>query len=179
MSHQFITHPQRNGQSGVTMLEMLIAILVLSFGLLGMLGLILNGLKMTSSSQYRTIAAQQVAAMAEVVNANPGIVGSYAPPSNTLTANCLAAAGCGDTGTIAGTEYALWLDDVGRLLPGGVGTVCLDSTPADGNSSAFACSGSGRMTIKVCWNEQRRVAISGGGVTGSDTSGDSCLAVQI
>lgn len=176
---QICIYQRPNRQSGVTILEMLIAILVLSFGLLGMLGLILNGLKMTSSSQYRTIAAQQIAAMAEVVNANPGIVGSYAPPANTLTANCLSSIGCGDTGTIAGTEYSLWLTDVARLLPSGVGTVCLDSTPADGNSSAFACAGSGRLTIKVCWNESRRVAVSGGGVAGSDTSSDTCLAVQI
>ena len=49
----------RSPQHGVTMLEVLIAIVVLSFGMLGLLGLLTNGLKMTSSSQYRTIAAQQ------------------------------------------------------------------------------------------------------------------------
>ena len=67
-------------QQGVTLLEVLIAIVVLSFGLLGMLGMLMNGLKMTSSSHYRTIAAQQLTAMADMINANPSLVNLYSTP---------------------------------------------------------------------------------------------------
>lgn len=52
-------------QSGVSMLEVLIAILILSLGLLGMLGVLLNSIKLTSSSNYRSIAAEQANAMAD------------------------------------------------------------------------------------------------------------------
>lgn len=166
-------------QAGITMLEVLVAIVVLSFGLLGMLGLIMNSLKMTSSSHYRTIAAQQLAAMAEAINANPDLIANYAPPGTTPNyANCLGAAGC-TTADLPQTDYALWRSNLARLLPGGSGVVCLDQTPADGNSANFQCTGTGRPAIKICWNENARIAISKGGASGADSSTDTCLSVQI
>lgn len=166
-------------QAGITMLEVLVAIVVLSFGLLGMLGLIMNSLKMTSSSHYRTIAAQELSAMAEAINANPALIANYAPPGNTPNyTNCLGTAGCA-TADLPQTDYALWRNNLVRLLPGGSGVVCLDQTPADGNSANFQCTGTGRPTIKICWNENARIATSKGGVLGTDSSTDTCLSVQI
>lgn len=187
MTKQAMTYaqPRHLFQQGVTLLEVLIAIVVLSFGLLGMLGMLANGLKMTTSSHYRTIAAQQMDAMADMINANPKIVNSYAtltyPPTSTVpavTANCLKAAGCSAT-AMPVTDYRLWRDNVARFLPTGAGVVCLDASPADGNSGDFACSGTGRLTVKICWNENARVAISSGGVTGADTSTDTCMSTQL
>ena len=191
----------RTVQHGVTMLEVLIAIVVLSFGLLGLLGLLTNGLKMTSSSQYRTIAAQQLTAMADMINANPEIVAKYAPPPGTGwdTNFCFSASGCitnvatNTTGTppvtsttitssLPATDYVLWKRDLANKLPSGVGVVCLDSTPADGISTNFACDNSGRPTIKICWNEHDRIAISGGGGSGAAASAsaqDTCLTTQL
>jgi len=195
----------RNPQHGVTMLEVLIAIVVLSFGMLGMLGLLTNGLKMTSSSQYRTIAAQQLTAIADMISANPDISFAYAalPSNSAVNSNCLTATGCATTvstlTTTTGspsvtttttslsstalpqTDYELWRQNL-AMLPQGVGVVCLDSTPADGNSASFACDGLGRLTVKICWNEQGRVAISGGGGSGgaaSATAQDTCLVTQL
>ncbi len=167
-------------QQGVTLLEVLIAIVVLSFGLLGMLGLLMNGLKMTSSSHYRTIAAQQLTAMADMINANPYLISSYSPPtSSTITATCLTTTGCGTT-ALPPTDYGLWLANLASLLPSGTGVVCLDATPADGKSGAFACDGLGRPTVKICWNENARVSISKGGVGDSDTSAnDTCMSTQL
>lgn len=171
------------------MLEVLVAIVVLSFGLLSMLGMLASGLKMTSSSHYRTIAAQQLTAIAEKINANPNIPERYSPPTNTATASCLTTAGCDAAAAnvptkIANTDYNLWLSQLDALLPPfGSGTqkgiVCKDSTPSDGNMSNFACDGSGRVTIKICWNESTRVSVSGGGVTGADSSSDTCLSTQL
>ena len=176
-------------QVGITMLEVLVAIVVLSFGLLGMLGLIMNSLKMTSSSHYRTIAAQQLAAMAEAISANPNLITNYAPPGGTPNyANCLGTAGC-STADLPQTDYALWQLNIAAPaqsppdprvgLPGARGVVCLDSTPNDGNSANFLCDGTGRPTIKICWNENARIATSKGGVLGNDSSTDTCLSVQI
>lgn len=172
-------------QQGVTLLEVLIAIVVLSFGLLGMLGMLMNGLKMTSSSHYRTIAAQQLTAMADMINANPSLIGTYAnatpmtPSSTTVAATCFTTGGCGTA--LPPTDYKLWQDNLRALLPNdtGRGILCLDATPADGNSGAFACDNTGRPTIKICWNENARVAISSGGVTGSDSSTDTCMSTQL
>ena len=177
------TKKHSHTQAGVTMLEVLVAIVVLSFGLLGMLGLIVNSLKMTSSSHYRTIAAQELTAMAEAINANPDLIANYAPPGSANTSdypNCLGTAGSACTTTkLPPIDHALWQSNLARLLPGGSGVVCLDQTPADGNSAGFQCSGTGRPTIKICWNENARIAISKGGASGTDSSTDSCLSVQI
>lgn len=196
----------RSPQHGATMLEVLIAIVVLSFGLLGMLGLLTNGLKMTSSSQYRTIAAQQLTAIADMISANPDISFAYAalPASNTtnsvitpncLTADCPTIVSTTTTGTppvtttttslsstsLPLTDYKLWQQNL-AMLPQGAGIVCLDSTPTDGDSANFACDGSGRLTVKICWNEHGRVAISGGGGSGGAASAsaqDTCLVTQL
>lgn len=149
-------------QAGITMLEVLVAIVVLSFGLLGMLGLIMNSLKMTSSSHYRTIAAQQLAAMAEAINANPNLIANYAPPgsppSSSSYANCLGTAGC-TTAELPKIDYALWQQNVRVLLPSGTGTV----------------STSPRPTVRICWNESARITISGGTTGAADT----CLDAQL
>ena len=118
-------------QQGVTLLEVLIAIVVLSFGLLGMLGMLMNGLKMTSSSHYRTIAAQQLTAMADMINANPSLIGTYAhttPMTRTnVTATCFTT-GC-STAQLPPTDYRLWQDNLAALLPSGTGILCLDAIP--------------------------------------------------
>ncbi len=174
------SHTPNRFQQGVTLLEVLIAIVVLSFGLLGMLGMLMNGLKMTSSSHYRTIAAQQLTAMADMINANPSLINLYSPPtSSTPTPTCFTT-GC-NTAQLPPTDYGLWQANLRALLPNdtGRGILCLDATPADGNSGAFACDNAGRPTIKICWNENARVAISSGGVTGADTSTDTCMSTQL
>jgi len=173
-----MTPTLRHHQEGVTLLESLVAIVVLSFGLLAMLGLFLNGLRMTSSSHYRTIAAEQLVAIADMINANPNLIATYSPPAaNTGNVFCFTA-DCATT-QVAPADFQLWQANVAASLPNGVGTVCLDASPADGNSSNFQCSGSGRPTVKICWNENARVAVSGGGGSGSDSSTDTCLTSQL
>lgn len=143
-------------QEGATMLEVLIAIVVFSFGMLGMLGLVVSSLKISSTSNFRSVASEQLAAMADALNANPVMINDYlsVASSPTATASCFAAGGC-TTAQLAETEYKLWLDRVAELLPSGAARLCRDSTPSDGDSTNWACDGSGRPVVKICWNESR------------------------
>lgn len=172
------TRQNVSADNGFALLEVLIAIVVLSFGLLALLGLIVNGVRMTSTSNYRTIAAEQLTSMADMINSNPNLIGSYTSLTNTGTTNCLKSAGCSTT-QLPNNDYYIWQKTLAALLPSGKGTVCLDSTPSDGNSTNFACSGTGRPTVKICWNENSRVKISQGGTSGSDSSTDTCLSSQL
>ncbi len=146
------------------MLEVLIAIVVFSFGMLGMLGLVLNSLKMTSTSNFRSVAAEQLAAMADALNANPVMISDYltAAEATTLTptAACFTTTGC-TAAELAATEYKLWLDRVADLLPSGAARLCRDSSPSDGDSADWACDNAGRPVVKICWNESRVSAESG------------------
>lgn len=88
------------------MLEVLIAIVVFSFGMLGMLGLVLNSLKMTSTSNFRSVVAEQLAAMTDALNANPVMLSDYlaAASAATPTADCFTTTGCAKD-KLAATEY--------------------------------------------------------------------------
>jgi type IV pilus assembly protein PilV len=141
-------------QSGITMLETLIAILVLSLGMFGMLSMFLISLKLTSSSNYRTIAAQQSYAIADSIRASMPQLTVYPGAAGAAVANCLTATGC--TGTeIVDTEIALWKARLTAMLPAGDGTVCRDASPGDGTPGAWGCDGTGQFVVKVCWDDSR------------------------
>lgn len=148
---------RRSRQSGVSLLEVLIAILILSFGMLGMLGLIINSLKLTSSSNYRTIAAQQAYSMADTLRSNVLILAKFQSPSGAAVANCLEAAGCTQDQMYV-TDFSMWTTRLAAMLPAGSGTVCSDATPSDGDPGNWQCDAvalnpTGPFVVKVCWIE--------------------------
>ena len=61
-----------NSQQGITLLESLVALLVLSIGLLGTAHLMATGIKQTNGSFARTQATYIAENMAERMRANPG-----------------------------------------------------------------------------------------------------------
>lgn len=162
-------------QRGVTMLEVLIAILVLSFGLLGMLGIILNSLKLTSSSNYRTIAAMEAYALADGLRASVPQLQTYLSADAAADASCIGATatGCAEN-KIVETEIELWTERLAASLPAGTGALCRDSDAAnDGNPDNWRCSnGTGDpYVIKVCWDESR--------VAGAQTGNWQCVRTNI
>jgi type IV pilus assembly protein PilV len=101
-------------QLGVSLIEILVAILILSFGLLGVAGLMTTGMKNTQSSQYRTQASFLAYDIAERMRTNrqAALNGDYAATS---------------PGGIAGTDKTEWQAAV-ATLPAGTGTVAMTST---------------------------------------------------
>lgn len=157
MRYTFPSARCRSKQSGVSLLEVLIAILILSFGLLGMLGLIINSLKLTSSSNYRTIAAQQAYSMADTLRSNVLILAKFQNPTGPAEANCLKTAGCTQNQMYV-TDFSMWTARLATMLPAGSGTVCSDATPADGDPGDWKCDAAavnptGPFVVKVCWIE--------------------------
>lgn len=95
-----------NSQTGMALIEAMIAVAVLAFGLLGLAGLQLAGLKSNQIAYLRSVATLQAYDMADRIRA--GMTGSYKP----LT-------------SVDSTELAAWNTVNARLLPGGSGTVAL------------------------------------------------------
>ena len=58
-------------QRGFTLLEVMIALLIFSIGLLGLAGLQAGGLRSNNQAQLRTIAVIQAYDMADRIRANP------------------------------------------------------------------------------------------------------------
>lgn len=151
---------QRTRFTGFTLIEVLVAILVLSFGLLGMLGIIINSLKLSSSSGYRTVAGQQAYAIAETLRANPATMALFSSPASAIQANCMLTAGCPKNDFVS-TSFGLWQARLADVLPAGQGNICRDSDPAShlptvaSSSVTWNCDGNGQFVVKICWDEAR------------------------
>jgi type IV pilus assembly protein PilV len=156
----------RQATAGFTMLEVLIAIVVIAFGLLGVAGLQVVALKNNQSASYRLTATTLANDMIDRVKTNAiGLIaGDYNTPDvnayTTQVAACLSSAGCTPQ-QLAQNDRFEWAQLVAAALPGGRGIVCLDSTPDDGlNVAAPQCDGAGTTlyAVKIWWNDERNQA---------------------
>ncbi|VAX10062.1 Type IV fimbrial biogenesis protein PilV [hydrothermal vent metagenome] len=127
-------------QSGFTLLEILIAMLVLAVGLLGLAGLQATGLKNNHSAQFRTDAAIHAYDILDKMRLNKAVAkaGEYdiavaddAPPGSRLV----------------DTDRAAWLDSLAAALPSGDGALA---------------TAAGVTTVTVQWDDSRG---SGGSIT--------------
>ncbi|NTV85958.1 MAG: type IV pilus modification protein PilV [Burkholderiaceae bacterium] len=130
-----------NHQSGFTLLEVLVAIVVISLGLLGLAGLQAATLRNNQIAYYRSIAIQQTYDMADRIRANQA--GAAAGSYNGLTAIIPADPDCvANTCTpqqMAVADHSQWNNNNARMLPGGSGTV--------------VSAAGGSFDITVSWNE--------------------------
>lgn len=149
-------------QSGFTLLEVMVAFLVLAIGLLGVMGLqntaIRNNTDTTSLMQAVLLSKE----MADLVRANPEAMSTRAY-NNVIGTNIPACAT--DTGCTPNemAQYDKWLWDarvVESIAPGATGIVCVDSTPGDGESAASPdCDDTGDgWAVKIWWNDGTNVA---------------------
>ncbi|MGM0632831.1 MAG: type IV pilus modification protein PilV, partial [Pseudomonadota bacterium] len=97
-------------QKGTTLVEVLVAMLILAIGLLGLVGLQTNSLRSTQNAYLRTQATVYAEDMIERMRSNPqGVtVGGYMAASGATSAACLSAAGC-SAGAMALHDLAEWV----------------------------------------------------------------------
>jgi type IV pilus assembly protein PilV len=126
---------------GVTLIEVLIGVLILSIGLLGLAGLQTASLRFNTSAYFRTQATSLAYDFADRLRANreAALDGDYefdfqSPPPACVVAPVIA-------GTIAQQDIATWRNSLACALPLGTGRVAL----LDENE----------FTISVRWDESR------------------------
>lgn len=131
--------PSRESQSGVSLLEVLIAVVVLSLGLLGLAGLQVTSLRNNQSALERSNAVMLTYSIVEAMHADRTAVragafnhalGAAAPTAATFPAQSLAS----------------WLD----LLRATLGP--------DASGSIACAAGSGGCTISIQWDDSRGLA---------------------
>lgn len=127
----------RHTQQGATLLEVLVAVVILSVGLLGMAGLQATSVQANQGAYYRSQASILANDMADRMRANRdrALAGDYGmsdfPTSSTSN---------GVTGSRAEKDQAEWLNRLAESLPDGTGKVALSGDI---------------FTISVRWNDNR------------------------
>lgn len=126
--------PLLPAQQGVSLLEVLIAVLVLAIGVLGAAALQLNAMRFNASAAHTTQASFIAYDMLDRMRANAANLASYATTVESCPATSLAP------GSIGATDLADFARAVGCQLPNGSGSIAING---------------GRATVTIRWSEAR------------------------
>lgn len=156
---------------GFTLVEILIAVVVLSFGLLGLAGLQAAGIKSTHSANLRTLAVQQAYDMADRMRANVDGVkgGAYDAISTSTPADpaCISNVGGCTPANLAVYDQFAWNTNNGNMLPLGRGTVATIVGPVPPNKA---------YVITVMWDDYR-TGVLGAGCSGNPAIDLTCFQI--
>ena len=131
-------------QGGFAMIEVMVAILLLSIGLIGYSALQVRAVKATQSSLQRTAVAVLAGNIIESMRLNKSM--ALNPPyAYNLARQCSAPAG----GTLAQNDLNAWFSTVQAAL-GSAESTCAVITCADVSSG-----GPGTCTVNVFWDDSR------------------------
>ena len=143
-------------QAGLSLVETMVAVVVLALGMAGVVALMVTNVSSTSSAQVYSQATIHADQMADIMRSNLIAYESalFTADPGTTTADCLGGTGCTLTEQ-AQYDYARWKAVVAQDLPAGQGFICTDSTPDDGQPASLACDGAGNNVIKLFWQDSR------------------------
>ncbi|MFC0048936.1 type IV pilus modification protein PilV [Rheinheimera tilapiae] len=131
--------PTFRSQQGISLLETMIAVLVLAIGLLGVAGLQTMNLKNSQSAHQRTMAVMLAGSMAERIRANAVLArtGVFAQAKTCNTINL--------GGSIQNVERTQWINELKLAL--GAATSSCGEVSYDGANRIY--------TIVVSWDDSR------------------------
>ena len=171
----------RRRQRGFSLIEVLVSIVVLSFGMLGMVGLQAAALQANREAKYQSAAVNLARELSDMMRGNKKVatdsgavnpyLGSFTAPlaaaTPTYCLNVTPASPCSAVPetvvgannatqqqvAIANAQMTEWLARVDAELPGARVVVCYDATPFDASGlPQWACSNSGDTAIvKLGW----------------------------
>lgn len=151
---------------GFSLLEVLVAIVVLSLGLLGAMSMLMASVRSATESGSFTAAVNLVRDLSEKARvnkhastrdagANPYLLDleSSEPLPPLRGAECTGAAAQCDASDLAAWDVHHWVERARRALPEAHVMVCFDDEPLDDNgASGWDCTHAGRtLVVKVGW----------------------------
>jgi type IV pilus assembly protein PilV len=157
-------HPFRTRIAGFSLIEVLIALVILSVGLLGIAAMVSVSLKSKDSSYYRTEALTLASSILDRMRANSAIATAngydttYSATIGTAPSNNCTGGTC-STADIATMDLSQWKTEISNALPG-----FSSGTPAGGKIVTSTVNQMTQVNISIRWNDARAnsaVAASG------------------
>lgn len=147
-----------NIQSGISLIESLVAIVVMSLGILGILGLQLRNLADTQTSLNRAQAIRLIEDLSEKIQANPNGLGSlsaYESTWNDTPTGTCATDGC-TLSEMGAYDVKQWKDAVKATLPKGDAAIFISAVDS-------AAENRRQLGVMVAWkaNEKEHKAADG------------------
>lgn len=104
--------------SGFTLLEVLIAMIIMAVGLLGLAALQLLSIRDNQDVYWHSQAVALSYEMADRIHANAGVwnAGTLPAPANSCSDNCNSAGHACDAATMAAYDYCVWGNKVKTQL---------------------------------------------------------------
>ena len=143
----------RRPQAGLSLVEVLVAVVLLSIGLLGLAGLQASGMRVGQSSIHRSQAAQLAHDMVERLRANLAHASAYQLDLGDAAPACTSVASC---------DLRDWRARL-QALPAGTGAVTVSGQQA---------------TVLVQWDDARGAGVLRGSAA-DDAARDSLRATQL
>lgn len=128
-----------NTNSGFSLIEVVLATLILAIGLLGLAQLQMLGLQGSVSAYAHSQASLLAYDMADRIRANRAARSAYVTSKTTRSTTCSATSPC-SAEQMAEQDLVAWQQQVSTLLVAGVGTITVT-----GNT----------FTISVNWDDNR------------------------
>lgn len=154
-------------QQGFTLIEVLVAVLILSFGMLGLVGMQAFALQSNRDAKLYSEATNLARELAEMMRGNNLIAIKTSATDNpylttTLTTEkpqtCLkVGSSCSTTKAVAEAQMTEWRDRVRNALPGARVAICFDSAPYDSaglpqwDCSTNASGSNDVIVLKLGW----------------------------
>lgn len=162
-----------SNQSGFSLVEVLVAIVVLSLGMLGAVGMQTTAMQSNREARNQAVATTFARELAEKMRGNKSVATQTTAANNpylfdtlltgsstvaTFSVNCFNA-GCLTGTDVAAWDVADWQGRVQALLPTPRAKVCFDDAPFDSTGKPrWACTGLGDIAVlKISWTRTNTV----------------------
>ena len=139
------THSDKR-QHGFSLVEVLIALIIMSVGMLGIASLYVNSMQAGRTSMFRHHAVTLAGDVADRIRANPRAGAIYMTPAPGANNNCVNGGVDCDEAQMAVNDIWLWSNQAQNTLPNGQVTVVFDNAVLPPV-----------YTITVTWNEPGEV----------------------
>lgn len=148
MTRHSFTAP-RSAADGFSLIEVLVSLLVLGFGLLGLAMLQNVALRNNQSANHRTVATNLAYEVIEMARANRRLAFRYAfiEAGDFASVNESTCSMTPNTGDRVGDDTTAWMCHVKRALPNGEAAIVI--TPA---------ANGGIISVTITWDDARWLA---------------------